>query len=416
MDSLSLKKNMLWNSAGSLTYSMCQWLITVLVARLSPDLNAAGTLALAMAVANIFQPIALYRIRSYQVSDINNDTTSGEYIGLRFVTIGLAAVIVAIYSLLTISSSGYLCIALYLVYKSADIFTDVLLGIDQKHMRMDYNGQSLGLRGILSVAAFSLLMVASGSLELSVLSMSLATYPVIILDLKRASRFESVKPEFHIHSIASLLIRCLPSVIGLFACNLVVTHARQYLSGTMGHEALGIYASVCTPVVIVQACAGYVYAPLLGSFAALIADKDGAGFKELLAKVLGALIVVFAIGILLFSVAGQMLLDLVFGHKISAYSNLMVPALISCASSACIVFLGDLLVARRRMVACCVCNLIPLAVAYLLTPCFVMLFGMNGVSFVIALAYLVGIISMFVPLLGRFENLSSEQNARQNID
>ena len=45
-----------------------------------------------------------------------------------------------------------------------------------------------------------------------------------------------------------------------------------------------------------------------------------------------------------------------------------------------------------------------------------MLFGMNGVSFVIALAYLVGIISMFVPLLGRFENLSSEQNARQNID
>ena len=32
---LSVKANMLWNSAGSMTYLACQWLTTIVVVRLS---------------------------------------------------------------------------------------------------------------------------------------------------------------------------------------------------------------------------------------------------------------------------------------------------------------------------------------------------------------------------------------------
>ena len=41
---LSIKQNMLWNSFGSITYLACQWLITILVVRLSSGYEAAGTL------------------------------------------------------------------------------------------------------------------------------------------------------------------------------------------------------------------------------------------------------------------------------------------------------------------------------------------------------------------------------------
>ena len=101
MEGLSIKQNMLWNSVGSLTYSGCQWLVTVLVVRLAPSLDAAGTLALAMAVSNIFSPIALYKVRAYQVSDVHERTSSGEYVGFRFVTIGLAFALVMLYATLT---------------------------------------------------------------------------------------------------------------------------------------------------------------------------------------------------------------------------------------------------------------------------------------------------------------------------
>ena len=58
---LSLKLNMLWNSFGSLFYLGCQWLMTVMVVRLSNGFDAAGTLTLAMSVYNIFSSLALYR-------------------------------------------------------------------------------------------------------------------------------------------------------------------------------------------------------------------------------------------------------------------------------------------------------------------------------------------------------------------
>lgn len=51
---LSVKQNMLWNTAGSMVYLVCQWLITVFVVRLSDGYDAAGVLALGMAVSNIF--------------------------------------------------------------------------------------------------------------------------------------------------------------------------------------------------------------------------------------------------------------------------------------------------------------------------------------------------------------------------
>ena len=39
---LSMKRNMLWNSAGSFTNLLAQWLITVLVVRIASGYDAAG--------------------------------------------------------------------------------------------------------------------------------------------------------------------------------------------------------------------------------------------------------------------------------------------------------------------------------------------------------------------------------------
>lgn len=56
MKQLSLKANMLWNSFGSLFYSGCQWLVTVMVVRLSTSYEAAGILAVAMGCVERVRP------------------------------------------------------------------------------------------------------------------------------------------------------------------------------------------------------------------------------------------------------------------------------------------------------------------------------------------------------------------------
>ena len=60
---LSIGRNMLWNSAGSLTYLALQWAITIVIVRLSSGYDAAGVLALAMTVFNVSYNHLCRRVR-----------------------------------------------------------------------------------------------------------------------------------------------------------------------------------------------------------------------------------------------------------------------------------------------------------------------------------------------------------------
>ena len=66
----TLKSGMIWNALGNIIYLACQWLITILVANIG-NFEDAGLLSIAMSVSATFQTFALFGIRNYQVSDIN---------------------------------------------------------------------------------------------------------------------------------------------------------------------------------------------------------------------------------------------------------------------------------------------------------------------------------------------------------
>lgn len=394
MSGLSIKTNVAWNTAGSLLYSGCQWLVTVLVVRLSSSYDAAGTLALAMAVSNVFAPIALWRIRSYQVSDVHEETSSGQYVALRIVTLALAFGVTTVYAVATCAPAALPCVFLYLLFRSGDLFIDVLHGIDQQHMRMDYCGKSMVARSALFLTSFSAVLALTDCLELAVAAMAVTTFPVVVYDLRRAASLSSVRPDFDWHVIATLLRRCLPAVVGIAACNLVVTFARQYLGQVAGEQMLGVYASICTPIVLIQACANYVYAPLLGVFATHLDRGDRRAFAVLLAKVVGALAVVFALGAVVFALVGDWFLALVFGPSIVPYGYLMYAGILSSALTACVAFLSDLLITMRDMRGTLLGNLAACVVAVPATLLLVDSQGMNGASLAIAVSYAVGSLVM----------------------
>ena len=81
---VSIQKSIIWNSAGSMVYLITQWLISVLVVRLS-GVETAGVLTLAMSVNNVFYSIAMQGIRNYQVSDMKEKYTSGIYVSSRLI-------------------------------------------------------------------------------------------------------------------------------------------------------------------------------------------------------------------------------------------------------------------------------------------------------------------------------------------
>ena len=218
---LSIRANMIWNATGSLVYMAAQWLTTVLVVRLSTGYDAAGLLALGMAVSNIFSPIGYYKIRAFQVSDLDEEFTFRQYLGFRIITVALAIVVMFVYCFLTCPPGTWVTVILYGFFSLGPVFVDVLHGEEQRDARMDIIGISFVLRGILLLASFVIGMALFNSLDIALILMTVTTYLEIALFdgiafLKVTGK--PLKPAFEVRAIKSLFVQCLPLVVASFFC------------------------------------------------------------------------------------------------------------------------------------------------------------------------------------------------------
>ena len=401
---LSIKRNMLFNTIGSLMYQGCLWLTTVVVVTLSSDYNNSGILALAMTVGNMLVPIATYTIRTYQVSDVGETYSKANYVTFRLITILVGLALLVPYTLLIGTSAEVIvAILLYLLFKVDESFCDVLYGIDQSRGRMDFIGISQFVRGVLVIVLFGVGLRAFDSLWVAIAGMMAAGLATTLLyDLPHARLLGLHGLGITGGQVRSLFVTCLPAVLSSLLVSMVVSVSRQYFSSVFGTEQLGYYAAVATPTVLIQAAARYLYSPLLVPLADRWNASSVAEFRHwfwgILVRMLGAILVI----VVVLSVAGAPLLRLVYGPSIDAYTYLFPPTLVCATLIALIWFFSDVLVIMRDMSGELIANAATFAVSMVLMVPLINAFYMNGLNMVIIASMLVGIAVCAIRLLRLF--------------
>ncbi|MEG0375648.1 MAG: polysaccharide biosynthesis protein, partial [Raoultibacter sp.] len=318
---LSIKANMLWNSAGSIIYLACQWLITILVVRLSSGgFDDAGLLTLAMSVVGIFGTFANYKMGTYQISDIRHENSVGEYFGFRCITLSLSFVACMVYAALTCPLYSLVTIALFFLYKAVGLLIDILHGLDQVNRRMDYIGKSFIAQGITMLAGFSAVYALTSNLNLAIIAMTVLALAVLVLfDKPKAAQFEKLVIRISRSKALFFFKTSLPAVLASVAASAIFTIPKQYLYFDMGDAALGIYASVAAPALIIQMGAVYLYGPLLDVFARQFFEGTRRQFKLLLIKTIAGIAGVAIVCAIILEFIGPWALELLFGEGIAPY-------------------------------------------------------------------------------------------------
>lgn len=394
---ISTAKNSFYNMIGTVVYCFCQWITSaVLVVHLSPEdisVTNTGILQLAISVTNIFYAISTYNVRTYQISDTQNKYSSGDYIGARFITAAVAVVACVGYAtVLGYSTKSVLCIMFYMFYKLNETFSDVLHGIDQKNHRMDYVGISYVMRGLASTIVFAFALVVTGDVLIAIISMAVAAILVVLLyDIKSAKQFGSLRPNFNKKVIATLLITCLPAMLSSASFTAITSIPRQILEGMNGEEALGYYGTIATPLVLVQVMATSIFNPMLTELAEHYSNRRIKAFITRIAKNLMLLFCISATVCICVLLFGDFAVGLVFGQKLVPYTYLMY-GITACTTMYVVSWLcSSTLIIMRKLKVCMIAALSALVVATVSAKPFILLFGMNGVSFSIIIAYAVHI-------------------------
>lgn len=393
---LSTKRNTIWNAAGCFFYLGCQWLTTILVVLLSSNYENSGVLAFAMSAGNMFAAVGLYKIRTFQVSDVNSEFSPNDYVGFRILTIAASAIVTIVFLILSTGLNAFTIASIvYLLFKADETFNDVFFGIEQKAFRMDYIGKSQFLRGIATLIGFSLPLVICDSLIASILGMAILCISITVFyDRRNASLFGFTRPSISKKEAIKLIRACfLPTVANLLATS-IVSMARQQYGITNGEEMLGIYASIATPAVLVQAAATYLYSPLIGKLAQTLSDIGLHQFRKSLIKTVMGMIAVIAVMCLIVSNIGIWGLPILFGKDLAAYVWIFPFVLISTGCIALLYFTNDMLIIVRKGVPQLAINAIALISSLTLLGPLTHACSMNGVN----LAIIIG--SSFATILG----------------
>ena len=372
---------------------MCQWLITIVVVRLSSGYEDAGLLSLAMSVVGIFGTVANYKMGTYQVSDIMRENALGEYLGFRCLTLSGSFFLCIIYAWVTCSRTAVVTVTLFYMFKAVGLVIDVLHGEDQINRRMDYIGKSFMLQGFSTLIAFVVVYGCTNSLDLSIIAMLLAASMVLVLfDVPHSRRFSRVTVTVSVKKSLFFVRTSLPAVIASVAASAIFTIPKQYLAMVSGDAALGIYASVAAPALVIQMGAQYLYVPLLDLFPRLFFEGNRKGFLALLFKTVIGVICVAVVCSIALEFFGGWALQLLFGESIASYVYLLQPVVLSTAINAFLWFFGDLLITIRCFKANFVGNIIAFLAVIPLSFACINVWDINGVSFASAGACMLGVL------------------------
>ena len=344
-DNKNMKKNVAWNTIGSIYYSFCQWLMTVIVVYLTSDYGVIGTLGLAMTITNSFTTISSFGMRSYQISDSNHQFSDSEYIASRRITAVVAFVLCAIYVIVIGTNiKELICILSYMLLRLVESTEDVYQGILQIYWRYDIIGKSYILRGTLQIFLFVLCFLLTNNL-------------------------------------IRLFKECAVLVVYYFMANSLATVVRVSIKNHMGQDLLGIYSTVASPTVIVQLLASVVFSPFLPLFA----KAYNSGNKKLFSQYIKKIVVCIIIGFIFVNIAtilfGKWGLQILYNSDIASHYELLLP-LVWCTFFAAAVWLFAGTLISIRAIKPLVCGMtIAFFINYVLSDLLVTTFGLNGASY-----------------------------------
>ena len=386
---LGFSGNAAWNTAGLIVYNLCLWATTAVVLRLS-DYEKTGVYQLAMTISNVFALLAAYDLKIYFVSDTEGRISTGEYRAAQLVSSLAALALCFVYALFCGYRGGVLgCVTAYMLFRVICTWSEIFWGVQQRHGRMDRIGISNILRGVLLLVVFTLVLALTKNPALASLGMALSALGVFFYDRHAAARCEDTRFCFRRGSLKELLLRCLPAVLAVAAFSAVVTVPRQQLAALCGQEALGAYATVATPVVVVQVLVLGLFDPLLRDASECCRTHDTRRLRSMGLRIGGFLLLTAILALPFCKYCGAWALTLLYGESVREFAYLLYPVVLCtvlfCASWAAV----NMLIVLRRMKLLLLFALLSLAAAALAAPLCIARWSLNGVSYAVLIAYAV---------------------------
>lgn len=402
-------KGTLYYMIGLFVYLFSQWLMSILVVRLSGSYEEAGVFATALSVTNVFFILSSFSLRNFQVADINDKFSKSEYLTFRLITCALSVMILPVYLLvMNYSTYTFLSVMGYMVIKVAESVIDVLHGSFQKIWRLDIICKSYVLRGIVNLAVFSLAEFLFKNLVLTLFLTGISSLIcAFLVDVRNSKSLFGLSIDFKNKNLIKLLKCGLPLFINGLLSTLIYNVPRIAAQKICGEELFGFYASVAAPTVVIQLAVSSVFSPCITTMSEQYQKRDKKLYMTIF-RVQAIIILIGIVAVIGFGLLGNWFLEIMFGEEILNYGNLLVPAVIAAGLISITAFVSAIFTVTGHNVTMVVLEAAAFITDLILSIVLIDKIGLQGINYSLIFSCLVFIIIGYFIILPKIKkNLST---------
>jgi O-antigen/teichoic acid export membrane protein len=390
---------------AKILYGICQFALTVLIAKLG-NAEMLGAFALALAITAPVMILSELGLRVIQASDARGEYRFQEYFSLRIVTVSVGFTAIVMIALSSQHSGRTLAlIAVVAAAKAFESLSDVTYGLMQLRDRITRVALSITVKSVLSLIVLGTLLFATRDIVWAGAGL-FATWacmffcfdlPVALRVSRDNARATATPIGTRVRRIASLAKLGVPLGIVAIADSLTVNAPRYFIEGYHGRAALGYYAAVAyfaiVPARVVTAL-GEAIVARLGRHHSV----DTRGFVHLAKRFVGAVAGLGIAGIGVAALAGSFLLGLLYRAEYSQFSNVLVLIMVYAGISSTATAIGYVMSASRQLRAQAMIGLASVGLAILASRLLIPRHGLIGAAWALCIAASLQLLASMVAL------------------
>ncbi len=343
------KKDYIWNSIGSFLQSAISPILLIVITRLN-GVGDSGLFSFAMSLSVVFWAISLWGGRTYQVSDVKKEFSSGDYIVVRFIS----SLIVAVFSISFCVLSGYDLIKTELImvlvsFKILESIADSMYGVLQIHNRLYIAGISLTMKSVFSFMLFTLVDILTKNIIYGALSIFIVNIVVVIFyDIPWMKHVESVGLTKKNIMQAGKIMKKTAEVFVVVFLTMFSLNIPRYFLDKYHYDQIGYFGIMAMPITLLTLFISFVLQPNVVNLSELLKKKKIKEFTKIVSKID---FITFTLGIL-FVVSSYLIgvwaLNTVFGIDINNFRIDLTIMVIGAVANAFVSIYVNLLIILRR--------------------------------------------------------------------
>lgn len=343
------KKDYIWNSIGSFLQSAISPILLIVITRLN-GVGDSGLFSFAMSLSVVFWAISLWGGRTYQVSDVKKEFSSGDYIVVRFIS----SLIVAVFSISFCVLSGYDLIKTELImvlvsFKILESIADSMYGVLQIHNRLYIVGISLTMKSVFGFMIFAIVDILTKNIVYGALSIFIVNIVVVIFyDIPWMKHVESVGLTKKNIMQAGKIMKKTAEVFVVVFLTMFSLNIPRYFLDKYHYDQIGYFGIMAMPITLLTLFISFVLQPNVVNLSELLKKKKIKEFTKIVSKID---FITFTLGIL-FIVSSYLIgvwaLNTVFGIDINNFRIDLTIMVIGAVANAFVSIYVNLLIILRR--------------------------------------------------------------------